>query len=158
MRDSSIAPISATALLAALIAVTPVAASAHGHGHHGSGGPGVAFVPIFAPRIGAPGMFGPPVPGFIGPRPFFGPSPFIWSLGGPGPGPLPGWSGPPNVGIILGSPMPGGYLAPDPSVETQRESDLDQQIGALPPPPPDAHEDHSAPPASGEDDSGWSPL
>jgi len=178
MRDSSIAPISWAVLLATLIAVAPATASAHGHGGHhgGSGGRpgGFAFVPIFTPRIGAPGAFGPAVPGFLGPSPFlhpspvFGPSPILGPnpVFGPSPRPgplggpvvLPGWSGPPSLGIVLGSPT-AGIASPEATrAEAARESDLDQQIGALPPPPPDAGADHSQPPDTGEDDSGWSPL
>jgi len=160
MRDLSIAPI----LLATLIAVAPAAASAHGHGggHHGgsAGRPGgFAFVPILAPQFGSPGAFGPAVPGFLGPSPFIAPSPYF----GPGPlsGPLggaAGWSGLPSLGIVLGSPT-AGIASPEATrAEAARESDLDQQIGALPPPPPEAEADHSQSPDTGEDDSGWSPL
>ena len=168
MRDSSIAPI----LLATLIAVAPTAASAHGHGggHHGgsAGRPGgLALGPIFAPRFGSPGAFRPAVPGFMGPSPFLDPSPFFapspsfgsGPLSGPlgGPAALPGRSGLPSLGIVLGSPT-AGIASPEATrTEGARESDLDEQIGALPP-PPDAGADHSQPPDTGEDYSGWSPL
>jgi hypothetical protein len=161
MRDSSIPPI----LLALLIAAAPATALAHGHGgggHHGSGSlGGFAFVPIFAPRIGSPGGLGfVPIftPG-IGPPGAFVPVAPIRRWGPPDP--LGGsWGGPgaPPVGIY-GWPSPVGVAAPDMTrSEAARESDLDQQIGALPPPPPDAGAAHPGDSSSGEDDSGWQPL
>jgi hypothetical protein len=151
MRDSSIAPI----LLAALMAVTPAVARAHhgGGGHHGSSHPSAfVFVPVFTPRLGSPGAFVPlaPVGRWGAPDPFFSP----WNA----PGPLPGWSYPPRPGMVLGWPVPGGVASPDATAsEAARESDLDQQIGALPP-QPDAQAAPPQGPPSGEDDSGWQPL
>ncbi|HTY16094.1 MAG TPA: hypothetical protein VMH82_00050 [Myxococcota bacterium] len=146
MRDAKI-----SILTALLIATSPAAALAHGHGHHGSGSPGgFAFVPIFMPRIVSPGAFvvGPPGARFGPPDPLVGP----WGA----PAVVPGWQGLPH-GSAIGWPSQIGVMTGEGRSEAARESDLDQQIGALPPPPAGA----PAPPAdkgSGEDDSGWQPL
>jgi hypothetical protein len=153
MRGSSVASI----LAATLIATAPAGALAHGHGgsgHHGSRhAGGFAFVPI-APRIAPPGFFSPVIPGSP-----WAPGPPPWSWGAPGP--QPGWSGPPHAGLVLGGPLPGGVASPDTTgSEAARESDLEQQIGALPPPPdaPARGAAQAPDPSASEGDSGWQPL
>jgi hypothetical protein len=143
MRDSSITHL----LLALLVAGAPVAAAAHGHGggHHGSGpSGGFVLAPIVAPRLASPGFFfGPPILGAP-----VAPGPLGWSWG---PGVRPG---PP----VLGWPSPGDVASPGMArSEAARESDLDQQISALPP-APDPPAGGAVHPPDSESDGGWQPL